>query len=84
MLQSSSSEKKMAKTSKKIAVFGAQFGVIMCYAQNKKQFSLSKITKADHHFSETFFFIKVSRRFGWVMNLFLFCDVLCQKKVISS
>ena len=71
MLQSSSSEKKKWQKLLKIAVFGAQFepiwpnfGVIMCYAQNKKQFSLSKITKADHHFSETFFFIKVSGRFG--------------------
>ena len=62
--------KKKRQKLLKIAVFGAQFepiwpnfGVIMCYAQNKKQFPLSKITKADHHFSETFFFYQSIKTF---------------------
>ena len=35
-------------------------GVIMSHAQNKKQFFLAEITKADHQLSENFYFIKIS------------------------
>ena len=56
-LISSSSEKKLLKPLK-ITIFGTNLlkkGVSMDHIQNKKQFFLEEITKADHQFSKTFF-----------------------------
>ena len=48
------------------------------HTQNKKQFFLTEITKADDQLSETFYFIKIS--YDRVMNLFsILSEVFCQK-----
>ena len=60
MLKSISSEKKLVKPLKN-CFFGTNLhkkGVIVGHTQNKKQFFLAEITKADHQNSETFYFIK--------------------------
>ena len=58
----SSSEKKVGKTSYKL-FFEPNLhkkGLIKGHAQNKKNpFFLAEMTKADHHLSETFYFIKI-------------------------
>ena len=62
MLKSSSSEKKLVKPLKN-CFFGPNLhrqGVIMDHAQDEKIFFLVEITKADHHLSESFHFIKIS------------------------
>ena len=53
----------------------------MGYAQHEKQFFWTEITKADHWFSETFHFIKIS--YGLV-KLGILSNIFCQESVTSS
>ena len=60
----------------KITIFGPNLckkGVSMDHTQNKQTFFLTEMTKADHKLSKTFYFIKISYFFDWVINVFLFC-----------
>ena len=62
-------------------------GSVWTTPKMKKKFFLVEITKADHQFSENFYFIKISymNMFWLSYELFyIFSDVFCQKSAIAS
>ena len=72
-LQSSSSEKKVDKTSQNYHFWTQKRN---CYGPqpNKKTNFFTDITKPDNKLSKVFYFINIYIiSFGWVMNVFLFC-----------
>ena len=76
--------KKMAKTSKNYHFWPnlCKNWVSMSHAQNRKQFCFCRKNKTR---LKKIYFIKIPYIcFGWVINVFLFCDAFLLKTVISN
>ena len=84
-LQSSYSEKNLVKPLKVAKIKNCYFWAQFAYKKRGQhgatpKFMQAEITKAEHQPSETFYFVKITCFFSWLMSLFLFCVMLFVKK----